>query len=197
MILDAKDYGPLTELVGLVTCAASAGWAILASFRGRAKWEPSQEPLPKGPRRVAGAGTALFVVILWVRFNAPNDIHILIPLGIVSFFFCVFFLLFYRFLIPVYTYTKVVDISPNQEKEIKILGGLWRKKEAIEEQRKERVTTQRYLKGVGYDEECVWSRPSRELTNTLFAIAYIGLTIFGGIALTCGGMLLYIHGNSS
>jgi hypothetical protein len=195
-MLAVKDYGPLTQLVGLVACASSAAWAILASFRGRAKWEPSQEPLPKGPRKVAGAGTALFVVIIWVLFNSPNDIHILIPLGIVSFCLCLLFLLFYRFLIPVYTYTKVVDVSPDNEKEIKILGGLWRKKEAIEEQAKERVTTQQYLKGVGYDEECIWSRTSRELTNTLFAIAYIALTIFGGIALTCGGMLLYIRGLS-
>jgi hypothetical protein len=47
MILAAHDYGPLTKLVALVACASSAGWAILATFRGRAKWEPTEEPLPK------------------------------------------------------------------------------------------------------------------------------------------------------
>lgn len=195
MILAAEDYGPLAKLVGLVACASSAGWAVLASFRGRAKWEPSVESLPSGPRKVAGAGTALFVVIIWVVFNKREDIHVLVALGVVSFALCVLFLLFYRFLIPVYTYTKEV-VFPDGTQTTRILGGLWRTREAIEDQTRERITTQKYLKGVAYDEDSVWPRESRQLANALFAIAYIGLTMFGGIALTCGGMLLYVHGLS-
>ena len=192
-MLVAADYGPLAKLVGLVFCASSAGWAILASFRGRAKWEPSQESLPNGPRRVAGAGTALFIIIIWVTLNKPEHVSVLIKLGVTTFALCVFFLLFYRFLIPVYTYTKLT-ITNKGTVETKVLGGLWRKKEAVEGEKKQRVTTQKYFKGVAYEEDSVWPRPARELANTLFAIAYIGLTICGALALTCGGMLLFIHG---
>jgi hypothetical protein len=191
MIVGA-EYGPLAKLVGLVACASSAGWAILASFRGRAKWEPSQESLPNGPRQVAGAGTALFVTIIWVTLNKPEDDVVLIRLGATTFALSLFFLLFYRFLIPVYTYTKQV-VTNTGTVEAKVLGGLWRKKEAAKGERRQKITTQEYFKRVRYEEDKVWSRPARELANAFFAIAYIGVTICGALALTCGGMRLFIN----
>jgi hypothetical protein len=41
-------------------------------FRGRAKWEPSEEDVSAGPQKVAALITAVGIVIIWVRINDPK-----------------------------------------------------------------------------------------------------------------------------
>jgi hypothetical protein len=53
------------QIVADAGALIAAAGAILVSWKGRARWEPWEEDVPKGPQQVAGLVTAVAIGVLW------------------------------------------------------------------------------------------------------------------------------------
>jgi len=80
--MNGEQFGPLTGLVGTVGSIFAAGVAIALTWRGRARWEPSETDIAKGPERVGGLVTAVLIVILFVVTRPPGSGGLLPALAI-------------------------------------------------------------------------------------------------------------------
>src|SRR5689334_13490539 len=94
-----ENYGALTSLVRAAGTLVSAAIAIGLTWRGRAKWEPSEVDIPKGPERVAGLLTAVAVAIIWSLISDTTHLTLLTQLAIGLAVGTLFALLIYSFLI--------------------------------------------------------------------------------------------------
>jgi hypothetical protein len=186
----SNSYGPLTNLVGTVGSITAAAAAIGLAFRGRAKWEPSEEDISKGPQKVAGLVAAVLIVLIWALLNDAPHLGLLVRIAIELVVLCAASLLVYGFLVATQTYYVIVAPSPNKTVKRNIIGGFWLTKEAKKARRREKVTTQELLKGAAYDPDVLWSRASRALAKLCFVICYLGLTVSGTLALTCAAIIL-------
>lgn len=184
------------ELSGLVKAAGalvSASVAIGLTWRGRAKWEPSEEDISKGPQKVGGLLTAVAITILWSLSIDNQHLNLLTKLAISLSLISVGFLLVYGFLVATQTYT-IIEGSGRKKVKRKIIGGfalLDRAKLAIK-QGHHFKTVQEFLQQEVYDPDRVWSRQSRALAKLCFVICYLGLVVCGSIALTCASIILIV-----
>jgi uncharacterized membrane protein YjfL (UPF0719 family) len=64
-----KDYGAFAPIVSIAGSIMAMGAAITLGFKGRAKWEPVEEDVAKGPQKVASVVASLLIVLVWVQFN--------------------------------------------------------------------------------------------------------------------------------
>src|SRR5438132_965532 len=64
-----KDYGAFAPIVSAAGSIMAMGAAITLGFKGRAKWEPVEEDVAKGPQKVASVVAALLIVLVWVQFH--------------------------------------------------------------------------------------------------------------------------------
>ena len=55
---------------------------------------------------------------------------------------------------------------------------------------KKKLTTQEFFRGVAYDPDHVWTRPSRAFAKMTFNVGYIGLVACGTVALTAASILI-------
>ena len=193
IVLAANDYGQLTPLVVTVGTIVSATAAILMGFRGRAKWEPAEEDVSKGPQKVASLIAAIAIVVLWVTHNDPKQVGWLAKLAIGCGIGTIVFLLVYSWLISVYTYKKTTSPQTGQVRDIKIIGGFRLIENAKEELKKNVISVQQLFAGRGYEEDLVWTRASRAAAKMFFVISYLGLTIFGVAALAATAMMLLLN----
>lgn len=186
-----NEYGPLTQLVSSAGSIMAAAGAIILSFKGRARWEPSEEDIPKGPQKVAGLAVAVVIAVLTTTAR-PERQGMLASLAVASAAASVLFLLVYGYLVGLHTYKKVlvVDATNGRTVDSKIIGGFRLTENARETIEKQRVTVQRFLEGVAYDPDEVWTRPSRVIIKQLFVAAYIGLIGFGAVGLSAASLLL-------
>jgi hypothetical protein len=189
----AEDYGQLTPLVVAIGSVVSATAAILMGFRGRAKWEPAEEDVSKGPQRVASLLAAVAIVLLWVTQNNPKQVAWLSKLAIGCGLATILFLLAYGWLISVYTYKKITSPETGQAQEIKVIGGFRLIESATEELKKAVISIQQLFAGRGYEEDLVWTRASRAAAKMLFVISYLGLTICGVITLAAADMMILLN----
>jgi hypothetical protein len=186
----SHDYGPLTNLVGTVGSIVAAAGAIALAFRGRTKWEPSEEDISKGPQKVGGLLAAVLIVLIWVLLSDAAHFTLLVRYAISLAALCVLSLLVYGFLVATQTYYVVVAARPNETEKKNIIAGFWLTLEARESRRRNKVTTQALLAGAAYDPDVLWSRVSRGLAKMLFVLFYLGLTVSGTLALTCAAIIL-------
>jgi hypothetical protein len=168
--------------------------AIALGWRGRSKWEPSEEDLSKGPQKVGSLLAAVFIVAIWAQMNDQAHFAALTNLAISLGGIYLLFLPVYSSLISTQTYEIVVAPNPHDFVPQKISGGFWLTEEAKREKRKNRVTTQDLLKGAHYNPDILWSRLSRGLAKLSFVISYILLTVCGTLALTCAAIILDLKG---
>jgi hypothetical protein len=186
----SHDYGPLTNLVGTAGSIVAAGAAIALAWRGRTKWEPSEEDISKGPQKVGGLVAAVMIVLIWALLNDSAHFTFLVRCAIWLASLCVLSLLVYGFLAATQTYYVVVAPNPNETVKKNIIAGFWLTNEARESRRKNKVTTQVLLAGAAYDPDVLWSRASRGLAKMFFTLFYLGLTVTGTLALTCAAIIL-------
>src|SRR2546425_915111 len=99
ILFGSNNYGPLANLVGTVGSIISAGAAIGLAWRGRTKWEPSEEDISKGPQKVAGLVAAVLIVLIWALLNDAAHISLLVRFAIGLALLCVLSLLVYGFLV--------------------------------------------------------------------------------------------------
>lgn len=153
--------------------------AISFGWKGRAKWEPDEEDIPKGPQKVASLVAACSIAMIYLLMAKPEFVSQLTRIVIFSLVVTVLSLLVYTLLVNGLIYEKVVS----KHKTIKIIGGLWKTKTASAAQKKESVTTQELFAGGQYMPDKVWPRIARGLSKVLFLLGYFGLSDAGTIAL--------------
>jgi hypothetical protein len=165
-----NDYGPFKGLVEMAGFLVSTVIALRYVIKGKVKWDPSEEDVPKGGQRVAGAISVLFLIYLLFtdaqsQFDIVKTLQLLIPVLVVS-------LLGYGFVINQFTFDSYDGAKP-----IKVIGGFTLTKFAGKTIEEKGITIQEYFEGVQYKKDRVWPRWSSGLAKALFQIFYIVLII--------------------
>src|SRR5690349_20284856 len=100
------DYGVLKNVVAAAGSLLAATGALLLGWRGRGRWEPAEEDVPRGPQKVGSLLAALAIAVIWARYrhDHPQTLTgLIIGFGVA----CLIALCAYSFLIGVYTYKDV------------------------------------------------------------------------------------------
>jgi hypothetical protein len=202
-VMILRDYGAFAPIVSAAGSIVAMGGAIALGFKGRAKWEPVEEDVAKGPQKVASVVASLLIVLVWVQFNDLQYKNTLTRLVILCSSALIVSLLVYG-LLKGYVYKRVrrkPGSAPASKatEEINVIGGLWLTKAARgrlsepEEPdapgKQAPLTVQRLFAMADYDKDLLWSRPSQQLASMLFTIGYLGLIIAGTVALGSGAIL--------
>jgi hypothetical protein len=196
MILqETGEYGALSSLVsGAGTLIAAAG-ALALGFRGRAKWEPSEQDVDRGPQKVGGLLIAVTIAVLWTQTRNLESLPFLTRTAFILVGSTVAALIVYGILISVFSYDRSTAPGGEIVKE-KIIGGFWLTKAAKNARDNAAnanppvtLTPQELLHGAGNDPDKVWPRLSRALAKAAFVIFYLALTASGTIALTCASII--------
>jgi hypothetical protein len=185
-----EEYGPLSDVVAAAGSIIAASGAIALAWRGRTKWEPSEQDLDKGPQKVGGLLAAVLISVLWFQTVTGNSQPPLGFLAILLSGLCLVSLFTYSFLISVQTFSKLVSTGPNKSEERKVVGGFRLTERAKEALRKNDVTLQELFAGSAYNEALVWTPSSRALAKIAFAFSYIVLTVSGTVALASVALLI-------
>lgn len=198
-----KDYGAFAPIVSTAGSIMAMGAAITLGFKGRAKWEPVEEDVAKGPQKVASVVASLLIVLIWVQFNDIQYKSTLTKLVIWCLVILILSLLVYG-LLRGYVYRKVRKkpgsaATSKATEEINVIGGLWltkaAKKRLAEPEEPDNpgqqapLTVQKLFAMADYDKDLLWSRPSQQLASMLFTLGYLGLIIAGTVALGSGAIL--------
>lgn len=191
MIVDQTNYGVLSDLVSGAGSLIAAVGAIGMGWRRRAKWEPSEIDVDKGPQRVGSLLAAVVIAVIWVQMRTSDKLPTLIKLSIGLVIGTVLFLCVYGLLISIYTYEKEVSETST----IKVIGGFSLTPSANQALRKKEksgqsLSVQELFKGSAYNMDKIWPRWSRAFAKLLFVICYLGLTASGTIALACAAIIL-------
>ncbi len=184
------EFGPFSNLVADSGTLIAVVGALGLAWRGRNRWEPSEEDIAAGPQRIGGLVAAAGLVLLWARYHNATGAPGLGLLLVILIVACVISLLVYSFLVGMQTYevTKAVDGQPRVSK---IIGGFRITPRAAEVLSERRDTTlQQTLAGAAYDADRVWTRASRSAAKLCFIIAYLALTVSGTLALAAAAILL-------
>jgi hypothetical protein len=188
-----EDYGRLTPLVTTAGTLVSAAIALSLTWRRRAKWEPAEEDISRGPQRVAGVLTAVALAILWVRLSSPRDVGLATQLAVVFGVVCLVSLFVYGYLTSAMTYRIKVSRAIDEIVEQSVIGGFRLTRRAREWMREKQYSdVQNMLPGVGFDPHEIWTRHSRALAKQFFVAAYIALTVSGTLALSCAAIVLLL-----
>lgn len=189
-----SDYGVFKDIVANAGSLMATVTAIALGFKGRAKWEPSEQDINKGPQRVAGVVSAVFIAVLWAFRDSENK-YFLATGALGSGFLTVLTLCAYGYLISLCTYYREI-VNGNHVNKENIIGGFFLTKAAnqmIQNAKKTNSsprTIQELFKGSAYDPDLVWTRPSRAFAKQLFVISYLGLTVCGTVALASASILI-------
>ena len=195
----ATDYGPFGPIVAASGSIVAMGIAVSLGFKGRAKWEPVEQDVPKGPAKVASLVASLSIVMIWAELNSPSDKPILVRIVVDCMAAVILSLLAYG-LLKGFTYKvikKKKQPNPSNETEEQlVIGGLWLRRAASEHLNQvsengvgEIRTIQRMFAESEYDKDVLWSHLSQSLASMLFTIGYMGLVVFGTVALGAGAVL--------
>jgi hypothetical protein len=202
-LMTFKEYGTFAPIVSTAGSIMAMGAAITLGFKGRAKWEPVEEDVAKGPQKVASVVASLLIVLVWVQFNDVHCKTTLISLVIWCSVALIVSLVVYG-LLKGYVYKRVrkmaTSVSTSEiTEEINVIGGFWLKKTArdrlsVPEEpdvpgKHAPLTVQRLFAMAEYDKDLLWSRPSQQLASMSFTIGYLGLIIAGTVALGSGAIL--------
>lgn len=188
--MNGDAFGPLTGLVGTVGSIFAAGVAIALTWRGRARWEPSETDIAKGPERVGGLVTAVLIVILFVVTRPQGSGGLLPILAIFLLVVCVASLLAYSYITGTNTYD-------DGKRDRKIIGGFKLTPRAKREMRARKLTEQRFFGTVDFDPDEVWPRSSRSLAKLVFVALYLLLVVSGTVAIAAAAILIEKQGTAS
>jgi hypothetical protein len=188
-----SEYGALAEVVGASVSIMSATGAVILSWKGRARWEPCEEDVPRGPQKVAGLFAAVAIVTLWATCE-PADIGFLVKLALVMMILTVGFLLSYGFLVGALTYTQIVYEPKGATRQTKLIGGFRLTAKATAARTQKHLTVQECFRRCAFDPDAVWTRNSRVLARQMFTLSYLGLVSCGTVALACAAIVMSLKG---
>jgi hypothetical protein len=192
----STDYGPFASLVATAGAIVSATAALIMGFRRGAKWEPVEINVDRGPRRVASLLAAIGIVLIWSQLQNVAYMQTLVVVAIVLGVLTLLFLIFYGYLIQVFTYDKETADPGGKPQTVKIIGGRTLTPEAQDHLREKKTTIKKALKDAGYQADEIWTRESIGIIKQLFVVCYIGLTISGTIALTVLAIIVGLNTNT-
>jgi hypothetical protein len=181
----SSKYGALADIVTASGSIMAAAAAIALAWRGRTKWEPSEEDVPEAGQKVGALVAATTIVLMWSEMNDPQDgptldkIIATLTVGTAILF------LTYTFLVGLQTYR----LYPGLKEEVRIIGG-FRLTQQARLHRKRNVDVQQLLKGFAYQPEKVWTRMSRQLAKTTCIAVYVGLLVSGTVDLAAAAIRL-------
>jgi hypothetical protein len=185
-----------TDYQTLGTAAATVGWlvsataAVIFTFKGRARWEPSEQDVAAGPQKTVGLLTAVGVGFIWERLGDSVYDDLLARLAIDLALGCFVFLIVYTVLVSTRTYIQEYIPAANHPPFRRIIGGFCLTDAAKGSLRKQpRLTVQDLLRNSGNDPDKVWKPFYRALAKLCFVAGYLGLTICGSVALTSAAIL--------
>lgn len=186
-----ENYGALTDIVATAGSIMSAVAALYLTWRGRAKWEPTEQDIPKGAQKVGGVVTAVAISVIWYWFwyKSPDQGAALTGLAIYLAVATLISLLSYGFLVALLTYDEVVAVGPNKTISRKIIGGFLLTPQA-KKLVKKGMTVQRALQAASYEADVVWPRPWRAFAKTVFVLVYVILVASGTSALTAAAIMI-------
>jgi hypothetical protein len=187
------DYGVFAQTVAAGGTIAATAAALRLTFKGRARWEPAEEDIPRGAQKVCGLLICVFIATIWYKFMISKTLSAdrLITLAWSCAGGALASLLGYGILVGVYVYYREVATSPRRTRQINIIGGFWLTPEGRRSYRANApLSKQNLLKGAAYDPDLVWPRISRALARQSFLVAYIALVGFGTLAFTAASMLI-------
>jgi hypothetical protein len=185
-----NDYGPLSDVVAYAGHIVAAIAAIGLAWRGRTRWEPSEEDLSKGPQKVGALVAAVAIVLVWAAYGEDRAAPGLRVLAVALAVLTLLGLLIYLFLIASMSYEKI-EISDGKPRVVKVIGG-YRLTEGARSRLRDRpsLTVQQLFKGSAYDPARVWTVASRALAKLSFVGCYLLLTISGSVALAVAAVIL-------
>lgn len=195
MSMMGSSYGVLAQVVATAGSLIAASAALALCWKGRFKWEPAEEDIPRAAQKFGGLIIAITISILWFRFSqerslASNDlVNLSIAFGLVG----LGGLVIYSLLVGVLVYVKVVATNARTTADIKIIGGFWltaAAKTALASGAPRPMSVGDLLKGAQYNEDYVWPRLSRALAKVSFQLAYI--LMVAGATCALGGISLLI-----
>jgi hypothetical protein len=189
---EQADYGMFANLVKTAGFLLSAAVGLRLTWKGRARWEPSEQDVPRGAQKIGGLLCAVCLAILFSQFSTAQYSSFLAKLSLWLGGFALLSLLIYGVLISTFTCDRQASVSPGSVKTEKIIGGFWLTRRARASRDLNEVTIQELLKGAGYNADLVWPRLARALAQQMFVLGYLGLTVCGTLALTVSAMLLVI-----
>ncbi len=195
--MSTPDYGVFAQLVAVAGSLMSAATAISLTWKGRAKWEPDDQDLPKGAQRVGGLISAAAIGALWWAFASAKVLKApaILWIGGGALLAALLALLVYGILITVFMYDQEITTDGKTGSKIKIVGGFWLSQHAKTVLRQQAaankpVTVQLLFKGSAYSPDNIWPRFGRALAKACFNLSYILLVAAGTIALTCVSLLI-------
>lgn len=193
------DYGVFNQLVAGAGSLMAMSAALLLGFKGRARWEPSDQDVDKGAQKVGALASAVLIGFIFLELSKPEDVPRLMHFAFLCLVITVVSLLLYSSLTTIFIYVQWQD-TPEQRN---IIGGLALRAEARDALNRETQlarekgqvppTIQELFKGAAYVIDQLWSRPSRALTKILFTLGYLGLTIAGTLALASASIAIGHH----
>lgn len=192
--MNELDPGPFAPLVGYVSAILATAFLLRKYWLGKSQaWHSPDEDLPGTIQKIFGVLCGIGIVGLWLYSN-PNTLTSVFKLAIIFVILLIFSFIIYHFLIVSLTYKKEIVIGGSNITIIKIIGGLWLKKEAKDAKKKHCVsTTQELFEGSLYDEDKLWSRNSRGTAKILLIILYLGIMISGTLAISSAGFIVQVH----
>jgi hypothetical protein len=190
-----ENLGQFAPLMKYVGTAVATGGALLATFRGRAAWEPPVSDLPVIQERLSALLSTISLIVLWIVFRDPESIPVLLRWTIGLTLGCVCAFLAYGALNSALTFdvVKVKPGPPPEPYKEKVVGGISLTPEAREQREQRKVTVQELFKGSLYNAEKIWSTPSRSLAKAVISATYLMLVTTGVSALAAGGLLLSLR----
>jgi hypothetical protein len=215
MLQQQTDYGIFTDLVKAAGLLISATATLSLTWRGRAKWEPDEQDLPRGVQKLGGLLGAIALGVLFTQYATAAYKNQLIQSLIWLAAVALGSFVLYGVLIKVFTYKKRVSNKQGDWEEYSIIGGYWLTSAARRAKVQpvvvapllgqqlpapptnlQIVTIQDIYEGFGYKEDAVWPRFSRALAQQSFNLAYLGLTVCGTVALTISAILVVLWQSS-
>lgn len=180
------------DVTQAVTALLSMITAIYGGFRGRAKWEPHAQDIPKGSQRIAALISCVIIsMILYFLRKEPSSLlvaAIMVVCGAGA------FLGFQDYLKITSGITyDMIRIVDGEKMAIKVLGAEEKHlTAAAQEYLRDHPgeTPQALVNGCGGDLNAVWHQAARSQIRSRYERDYIFLASGGTIALACAGVLL-------
>lgn len=193
-MLKLNDYGAFAPMVAAAGSIIAMGSAIALGFKGRARWEPIEEDVPRGPQKVGGLVSAVAIALIWAQMNEMRYAGTLTRIAVGCLIGLVISALAYGLLqMLIYEAVRKKPTAPNDSMEterMKVIGGLWLKKNAKSKLLEKSVNVQRLFEESEYTKDDLWDRLSQGLAKMFFTIGYLGLTVAGTVALGSTAILI-------
>lgn len=191
-----NNYGIFTNIVANAGAIMAVVAALGLAWRGRTKWEPSEEDVPKAPQKVAGLLSAVAIAVVWASFQQPEHAPVLSMLALTLGLAALVCLCAYVFLVASLTYSQVRSKGPKVVDQHNIIGGFRYTEQSLQIINEKRrlgnapPTPGELFKAAGYNPDRVWTRPSRAIAKVLTILFYVGLIATGTVALASAAILI-------